>query len=353
LLTLRTSLPWPKYQATARRTQFYRNVLDDVRRIPGVSSAGYTSFLPMVMGGGIWPVSIDGVTNDRRENNTASARFITPQYFDALGIPLKRGRALEESDTLQRPLVAVVSESFGEKFWPGQDPIGRHFGYGAAGVKDRIVVGVVGNVLVRGLERQSEPQVYLPYQQVEDGYYGFYSPKDLVIRSVLAPGALMPLVREIVRRADPQEPITDVRTMSEIVDAQTASRMLQVRVIAAFAGVAFLLAGVGIHGVLSFAVAQRTPEIGIRIALGARGADILAMILRQGVALAAFGVLPGVVLAYAAGRAMQALLAGVQPGDLTTFLSAAALSAAMTVAGCMLPAMRAVRVDPLIAMRAE
>ncbi len=353
LLTLRTSLPWPKYQATARRVQFYRNVLDDVRRIPGVSSAGYSSFLPMVMGGGIWPVSIDAVTLDRRENHVASSRFITPQLFNAMGIPLKRGRDLEESDTLQRPLVAVVSESFVEKYWPGQDPIGRHFSFGAGSPKDRLVVGVVGNVRVRGLERESEPQVYLPYRQVEDGWYIFYSPKDLVIRSALEPGALMPLVREIVRRADPQQPISDVRTMSDIVDSQTASRTLQVRVIAAFAAIAFLLAGVGIHGVLSFAVSQRTPEIGVRIALGARGADILAMILRQGVLLAAAGVLPGAALAYAAGRSMQALLAGVQPGDLATFLSAAVLAAVMTVAGCMLPAMRAVRVDPLIAMRAE
>jgi putative ABC transport system permease protein len=353
LLTLRTALPLPKYNATLRRVQFYRNVLDDVRRIRGVTSAGYTSFLPMVMGGGIWPVSIDAITVDRRENHAASARFITPQLFEALGIPLKRGRDIEESDTLQRPLVAVVSESFAEKYWPGQDPIGRHFIFGAAVAKDRLVVGVVGNVRVRGLERESEPQVYLPYQQVEDGFYGFYAPKDLVIRSVLAPGALMPMVREIVRRADPQEPITDVRTMADVVDEQTASRVLQVRVIAAFAAIAFLLAGVGIHGVLSFAVSQRTPEIGVRIALGARGADILAMILRQGVVLAAAGVVPGVLLAYGAGRSMQALLAGVQPGDLATFLSAAALSAAMTVAGCMLPAIRAVRVDPLTAMRAE
>jgi predicted permease len=353
LLTLRTALPLPKYDATARRVQFYGNVLEAVRRIPGVASAGYTSFLPMSMGGGIWPVSIDALTLDRRENHVASARYVTPQLFEAMAIPLKRGRDVEESDTLQRPLVAVVSESFAEKYWPGLDPIGRHFFFGAAGQKDRMVVGVVGNVRVRGLERESEPQAYLPYRQVEDGMYGFYAPKDLVIRSVLAPGALMPMVREIVRRADPQEPITDVRTMTEVVDEQTASRVLQVRVIAAFAAIAFLLAGVGIHGVLSFAVSQRTPEIGVRIALGARAADILAMILRQGVVLAAAGVVPGVLLAYVAGRSMEALLAGVQPGDLVTFTGAAALSAVMTIAGCMLPAIRAVRVDPLTAMRAE
>jgi predicted permease len=353
LLTLRTALPLPKYEVTARRVQFYHSVLDDVRQIPGVTGAAYTSFLPMVMGGGIWPVSVDGVTLDRRENHTASARFISPQLFQTMGIPLKRGRDLQESDTLQRPLVIVVSESFVDRYWPGQDPIGRHITFGAGTPKDRIVVGVVGNIRVRGLEQQSEPQVYMPYTQVEDGWYGFYAPKDLVIHSALPPGALMPTVREIIRRADPQEPISDVRTMVDIVDAQTASRTLQVRVIAVFAGIAFLLAGVGIHGVLSFAVSQRTPEIGVRIALGARGADILAMILRQGAVLAAAGVLPGVLLAYAAGRSMQALLAGVQPGDLATFSSAAALSAAMALAGCMIPAMRAVRVDPLTAMRAE
>ena len=281
VVTLRTSLPWTNYARTSVRADFYRRVLDATRRIPGVSSAAYISFLPMVMHGGVWPVGVDGDVVDRTVRNTASSRFVTPGFFATLGISVQRPeRDVEESDTMTRPFAAVVSESFVERYWPGQDPIGRHFKFGQ---KDRTVVGVVATIRVRGLEQTSEPQVYMPYQQVDDGWYIFYVPKDLVIHSTIAMATLMPQVRRIIHDADPQQPVTNVQTMESIVDAETASRALQVRVIAVFAGIAFLLAGIGIHGVLSFAVSQRTQEIGVRMALGASSGDILGMIFRQGI----------------------------------------------------------------------
>jgi putative ABC transport system permease protein len=163
----------------------------------------------------------------------------------------------------------------------------------------------------------------------------------------------MPAVRAIIRRADPQQPISNVRTMAEIVDGQTASRSVQLRVLGAFAVVAFFLAAIGIHGLLSFAVSQRAQEIGVRIALGAQRSDILSMVMRRGALLAAAGVIPGVALAYAAGRMMEALLAGVQPGDAATFLSVIVLAVVMTLAGSLLPTIRALRVDPITAIRAD
>jgi putative ABC transport system permease protein len=350
VLTLRTALPMPKYEGTARRAEFYTRVLSDTRALPGVSAAAYISFLPMVMRGGIWPVGMDGEERERTEAHTASMRFVTPGFFAALGIPLHMGRDVEESDTIDRPFAAVVSESFVRRYWPDQNPLGRHF---QLAFHDRMVVGVVGDIRVRGLERNSEPQVYLSYKQVQDGWLAFYSPQDLVVRSSASTGALLPALRRIIRSADAQQPVSEVRTMAQIVEAETASRSAQVRVLAVFAAIAFLLAGVGIHGLLSFAVSRRAQEIGVRIALGARPGTIVKMVLRQGVLLAAAGVLPGVALAYAAGRAMQALLAGVQPGDAPTFAAAAGLCVLMTLLGCLFPALRAVRVDPITAIRAE
>jgi putative ABC transport system permease protein len=352
VLTLRTALPMPKYAKTGRREQFYTQVLSGVRALPGVSSAAYISFLPMAMGGGIFPVEIDGEPESqvRSASHTASIRYVTPGFFAALGIPLHRGRDVSESDSLDGPFVAVVSESLAHRYWPDQDPLGRHFQFA---LHDRLVAGVVGDIRVRGLERTSEPQVYLPYKQVADGWFTFYSPQDLVIRSSAGPEALLPAIGRIIRGADSEQPVSDVRTMDDIVERETASRTAQVRVLGAFAAIAFLLAGVGIHGLLAFAVSRRRQEIGVRVALGAQPGDIVRMILRQGVLLAFAGVLPGIVLAYLAGRAMQALLAGVQPGDAITFLAAVALCLLMTMLGSLAPTLRAVRVDPITAMRVE
>jgi predicted permease len=350
VLTLRTALPFPKYEATARRVEFYKRVLSEVGALPGVSSAGYISALPMVWGGGIWPVGVNGEEMERLPGNTASMRFVTPGYFQTLRMRLLLGRVIDQSDTADRPFVAVVSQSFVRRYWPDQNPLGQHFQFA---FHDRMVVGVVGDVSVRGVERTSEPQVYLSYQQVADGWVEFYAPKDLVVRSSGAPTALVPAIRRIIHNADREQPISDVRTMEEVVESRMESRSVQVRVLGAFAAIAFLLAAIGIHGLLSFAVSQRIREIGVRMALGAASSDILRMVLRQGALVGAAGVLPGLGLAYAAARGMQTLLAGIQPGDSVTFLACAGLCLLMTLVGSFLPAWRAVRIDPMTAIRTE
>ena len=350
VLTLRTWLPTPKYDATARRGAFYRQVLGEVEELPGVSSAAYVSFLPLAFGGGIWPVTGTDLATPDEDSRAASVRYLTPGFFRTLGIPIVAGRDVSDRDTAAAPKVAVVSQSFARLYWPGENPVGHRF---SIAFFERTVVGVAGNVRVRGLERPSEPQVYLPYEQIPDGWMPFFAPKDLVVKTSAAAGALLPAIREIVARADPAQPVSSVRMLSEIVAGQTAPREVQARVLGGFALLAFLLAGIGIHGLLAFTVSARTREISVRMALGAQRGDILAMVLWRGARLAALGIAGGAVLAFVAGRSLQALLAGVSPGDPITFAAAVALVLAMTLAGSLLPALRATRLDPVIAMRVE
>ena len=351
VLTLRTALPMPRYDSASHREAFYSRVLSEVRTLPGVRSAAYISYLPMAMGGGIWPVALAGQPTVRAAGQTASMRFVTPGFFTSLGIPLRAGREIAETDDLNQPFVALVSESFARRYWPGDDALGKRFQFG---MNERTVVGVAGEIRVRGLERTSEPQVYLPYKQVRDGQIGTgYAPKDLVIRASVPPASLVPAVRRIVHDVDAEQPVSNVQTMSEIVSDQTASRAVQVRLVGAFAAIAFLLAAVGIHGLLAFTVSQREHEIGVRMALGAQRGTIVRMVMRQGALLALAGILPGLAVAYGAGRAMESLLAGVHPGDAATFLAAAMLCVVMTLAGTLLPVLRAVRVTPASVFRGE
>ena len=355
VLTMRTHLPRDGYRLVATREAFYTRVIEEVRALPGVTSAGFVSFLPMSsFRGGIWPVAVKGdaeaAGDVRSATNSAVIRFVTPGYFGAMSIPIKRGRDVASTDNRDRQSVAVVSESFVRRYWPNEDPIGRHFTFAFA---DREVVGVVGDVRFRGLERASEPQVYLPSQQVPDGAILFYVPQALAVRTSGDAAALTPAVRDAIRRADPKLPITEVQTLSTMVGLETATRSVQARVLAAFAAIAFVLAAVGIHGLLSFAVSQRTREFGVRMALGAQSSDILGMVMKRCLALAAAGVVPGVLLAYAAGRSMEALLAGVKPADGLTLAGVAGLSLVMALLGGLAPTLRALRVDPVTALRSE
>jgi putative ABC transport system permease protein len=348
VMTLRTSLPMPKYQEIATRQAFYDRVLGEIRAVPGVTSAAYISFLPMVMRGGIWPVTIDNNPEVPGEPNNVSLRFVTPGFFQTMGMPV-RGRDIADSDTYQGTWVALVSESFVREHWPNVDPIGRHF---TVAGRPRRVVGIAGDIRVRGLERRSEPQIYLPSPQA-DRVSTFYAPKDLVVKSTVPPSTLVPAIRAIIGRADPQQPISEIRTLTDIVELETAPRRVQVRVLAAFAAIAFLLAGIGLHGLLAFNVSQRAREIGVRIALGAERRTILGMVVGRSLVLTAVGLVLGSALAFATARAMQALLAGISPTDVVTFAGAVTLSLLMTVGGSLLPALRAVRVDPITVIRSE
>jgi putative ABC transport system permease protein len=348
VMVLRTALPMPKYEAVAAREQFYGRVLEGVRALPGVASAAYVTGLPMDMRGGIWPVQITGDEVLRDGDNSASLRYATPGFFATLGIPIRLGRDIDAADTQDRPYVAVISESFAARHWPGEDPIGKRFGFALG---ERTVVGVVSDVKVRGLERTSEPQVYLPSAQVPDASITSYPPKELVIRSTLPPEQWMPAVRRVIAAADPEQPISNVRTLADVVANDTAARRVQLRLLAMLSAIALVIAGVGIHGLLSFAVSTRTQELGIRRALGAQARTIVGMVVREGLVLALVGTAIGIVLAFNVGRGMSALLFGVPAGDPLTIAAAAVLCLVTAVVGCVRPAMRAARVDPMSALR--
>lgn len=350
LLTLRTTLPQPKYDDVNARTRFIYRVLDAARQLPGVTSAAYISFLPMINRGGVWPVHVPGGVEDPTSRRNAHLRYVTPGYFQTMQIPLKRGRDVSEGDIPQTPYVAVVSEAFVRFYWPGQDPIGRHFDFGG---RDRMIVGVVGDVRMRGLVQASEPAVYLPYRQHVDGVGPWYAPKDLAVRTTGDPLAIAPALRRIVHEVDSVEPVSDVQTMDAVVTKETEARSVQVRVLGVFAAIALLLAAVGIHGLLSFAISARTQEIGVRMALGASRSSVVSMVLAESALLAIAGGAVGVVLALGAGRYLASILIGVQPTDLITFGGATAIVLCTAIGASLIPAVRAVRIDPAVALRGE
>jgi putative ABC transport system permease protein len=303
------------------------------------------------MRGGIWPVVAQGapaVAADTDLSLTASMRFVTPGFFATLGIPLERGRDVLDSDSATTQMVAVVSRSFVERYWPGEDGLGRTF---TMATKLRTIVGVVGDVRVRGLERPSEPQAYLPYRQVDDGWFANYAPKELVLRVDGHPAALTPAIRQIVRAADADLPLSSVRTLADVVASHTAPRQTQLRVLQAFAALSLILAAIGIHGLLAYTVSQRRAEIGLRLALGAQRSTILALVLGHGFVLAGVGAVIGVGVAYVASAQLGALLAGIGPADPLTFLGAGGVAIAMTLAGSLIPATRAMRVDAASVMK--
>lgn len=340
----------PKYAAVDERNRFYTRVLAEVRALPGVSQAAFVSGLPMVVRGMIWRVRVPGQPDAPEAQRNASMRFVTTGFFATLGVPVLEGRDVSDADTAATQPVAVVSESFVRRYWPGQSGLGRAFTLRNV---DRTIVGVVGNVRVRGLERDSEPQMYMPSRQVEDGVLSGYVPRELVVRTSLPQDALLAPLRDIIGRADPQLPVGGIRVVSDIIEEETAPRRVQVRILGVFAAVAFLLAGVGLHGLLAYSVSQRVREFGVRVALGQERASILAMVLRHGFRLALLGVVVGSGAAVAVGRLLRTLLFGVSPTDAATFGAAIGLALLMTLAGSLLPAIRAVRVSPIEVMRAE
>jgi predicted permease len=351
VITMQTTLPSPRYDSLLPRTTFYDRVLAGVRALPGVEHAAYTSGLPMVLTGGIAGVVIPGREPIAARRMGVGFRLVTEQYFQALGIPVRRGRDIEQTDTRDRALVAVVSQSFVDRYWPGQDPIGKTFEI--SNDTTRTVVGVVGDIKVRGLERTAEPQVYIPARQSAEVLGGLYVPKDLVIRAPRQGLGLAPAVREIVRQVDADQPISRLQMMEDVIDGQTAARSTQVRILGALAALALLLAGVGIHGLLAFTVAQRGREIGVRLALGAETSSVARMVVSEAARMAIIGIVPGVLGAYAAARAMSALLFGVPAADPLTISAAALACLATAVVGALRPALKAARVDPITALKSD
>jgi putative ABC transport system permease protein len=346
VLTLRTALPSPKFDSPEARSSFYSRVLDQTRALQGVSSAAYVSYQPMEQFSGRTAVTPPGYNGELQNLPRGVRHFVTPGFFETLDIPL-RGRDFNQADTRISQPVAIISDSLARQLWPGQDAIGRTVQ--ADGT--RTIVGVAKQIAVRSLEGAADSQVYYPAEQMTMPSY--YWPKDLMIRASGNLMALAPPVRRIIHGVDPQQAISNLITLQDIVEGQTTPRRTQLAVLATFAAMAFFLAAIGIYGLLSFEVTARRREVGVRIALGAEPSHILGMFLRRGLLLGMVGVVVAVPLAYAAARGISALLFRVQPGDPVVYATAGILATTMTLMGSLWPSFRAARIDPATTIRSD
>jgi predicted permease len=273
--------------------------------------------------------------------------YVTPGYFNTLRVPVRRGRAFDERDRPGRPGVVVINETAARQLFPGEDPVGRRVGVGGGLAEGAEIVGVVGDQRFEAIDAPPRPDVYIAYDQVPQsaGY--------LFVRTAGEPAALAAAIRREVQRLDPGLPIYDVQTMEQRIGVATARTRVTGMLLALFAAVALMLATIGIYGVVAQAVAQRTHEIGVRIALGAVHGDVLAMILRHSAALVGSGLGLGVLGAWSATGVLRSLLYEVEPTDPAVFLSLAGATVLVALAASAVPALRATRVDPLVALRHE
>jgi len=279
-------------------------------------------------------------------------RVATPEYFRAMGIPVLRGRSFDAHDAASAPPVAVISEAAVQKYFPGEDPLGRFItlGWGRGEGRPNVggeIVGIVADVKDRSLAAEKQPEIYVPYAQVPT------ETMDIVLRTSVAPRALLPAVEKVVHDIDPELPVARVATLDEMVARSISEPRFYMVLLGAFAAMAVFLAALGIFGVLSYSVVQRSREIGIRVALGAHPRDVLRMVLGHAATLALVGVLAGLAGALALSRAIGSLLFELSPTDPLTLGSMAVLLASVALVASYLPARRATRVDPLIALRSE
>jgi predicted permease len=355
LLTLRTVLPSWKYGELAKRAAFYEEVLARVAHEPGVVAAGYGTSVPLEWKGGTSGFFPEGLSRPEPGlSYDANHRQVSVDFLRTMGIPLRAGRFLERTDGSESRAVAIVNETMARQYWPGQDAVGKRFKIGDPDAKVPwiTIVGIAGDVRQMGLDAPVKAEMYLPYSQVTD--QPWFAPRDLVVRSTSADQmSLVASVKREIAAVDPEQAVSNIRTLDEILDEEVVQRRLGATLLAAFAALALLLASLGIYGILAYFVAQHTPEIGVRMALGASRGDILRLVLLRGMTLALVGVGLGGLGALALTRFLSSLLFGVRPADPATFVLAALLLTALALLACYLPARRAVAVDPTVAMRYE
>jgi putative ABC transport system permease protein len=353
LLVADTVLPESRYPDLPSRDAFQRRVLENVRAIPGVESAGYASFAPLLFKGGQLVVFVAGQPTPEPGQllrNIANNRGASPGYFETLGVPLVSGRFIDERDVRSASRVVVVNESLARWHWPDQDPIGQRISIGAADSEPMTVVGVVGDLRQMGLDVPANRELFVPIEQATAPFMG---PRQLVVRAAGDPLVLAAAVRRAIWSVDPDQPVANIRSMMEVVDAEFANRSTQLTLIGAFAVLALLLAAVGLYGVLSYTVSQTTAEIGLRMALGAEARGVVGAIVRSALGIAMIGIAIGLIAAYALTRTITAFLYGVSATDPATALSVAVVLLVVAFAAAFVPARRAAGIDPTIALRAE
>jgi len=355
LLIAETVLSPSKYGTLAARSAFYNGVLERVRALPTVTGAGYVNYPPLTFKGGRSSYAIEGEPPLRPEDvvgHMALNRSITPGYLQTLGVPLVRGRHLDARDRDGAPIAVVVDEQYARAHWPNQDPIGRRIRIPLPDVPWFTVVGVVANVRQLGLDQPLEPEVYFAADQVGVNI-PFMWPQHLVVRAAGDPLALASAVRRAVSDVDPDEPVSNIRSMEQVFASDVVDRNTQMMLVSAFAALALIMASVGLYGVLSYTVTRRLPEIGVRIALGARRSRVVMDIVRDALLLAAAGIVLGAAGAFAATQLLASSLFSVSRGDPTTFAATAAIVLVVSLLASAVPAFRGAGVDPSVTLRAD
>jgi len=323
-------------------------VITETRALPGVEAAAYGSTLPFQSIGNTSAFGIEGRVLEAGDPGDALFRVGTSDYLRTLGVTLADGRLLDDRDGPQAPLAVVVNETMARTYWLGASALGHRLWLGNPKGPLYTIVGVVKNVRERGYELAMKPGVYLPYAQRPAS-----SPEYLIVRVKGNPEDVAEPIRRIIAGVDPDQPVSAVRSMDDIVDLDVADRQQQMVLLGAFAGLALLLASIGLYGVLSYAVTQRSRELGLRIALGASTGSVMRMVVARGLLLTAAGLSLGLVVAWTATRAMQSVLYGVTAGDPWTFTAVVALLGAIALLASYLPARRASRMDPIAVLRGD
>lgn len=353
VLTLRLALPVSEYPDTTSVTTFYRQLVGRVNELPGVESAAAVRVLPLAGTIGDWSITLEGRPRAPGENPNGDWQVVTPGYFATMRIPLVRGRFFDEADMASGALSVVVSEAMANRYWPNEDALGKRFHLGTQNQPWMTVVGVAGQVRHNALVEEPRAEMYLPHEQMpaEVGFAPYSMA--LVVRTAADPMAVVPAVRQAVRAMNPGLPLGDVRSMEAIVaDALSGSRFTTL-LLGIFAGVAMLLAAIGIYGTISLLVSQRAHELGVRLALGAGRGTILAMVLRRGMVLTVIGAAAGLMAAFILTRLLESLVYGVGTLDLLTFAIVPVALGVVALMACLAPAIRASRLDPVVTLRQD
>ncbi len=346
LLTAGLSLPRTQYSKPDQWIGFYRQLLERLKTQPEVEGAAAALPLPLSGGGLNFNFRIEGRSEESAGSDlSANYTAVTSDYFRVLRVALLRGRLISESDAAASAKVCLVSSTFARRFFPGEDAVGRRLVFGFTDSVPREIVGVVGDVQRDGIGPPSRPEMYVPF--VQDPWWASY----IAVRTAGDPGRLASVVRREIRALDPTLPVADIQPMTQIVEQSVAQPRLRTTLLALFGATALLLAILGIYGVISYNVGRRTREVGIRVALGAQRADVLRLILRQGLGLTAAGLAAGLAGAVILTRHLASLLFGIRPIDPPTYLAVAIVLLAAGLLACWIPARRATRVDPVLALR--
>lgn len=349
VLTLETPLPQPRYAEPGRRRAFYRDVLQRLQNLPGVTAAGYSTFLPLASAAGGALVTVENRPIDPHHVPIINVRVVTPGYFPAVGMRLTRGRLVSPDDTPESLKILVINETMARMYWPAAEPIGRRLRVGATAQAPWVtVVGVVADMRQGGLDVPIRPEGYFPVTQFDS-----FAPDALAIRTSGDSLSIADAVRQQIWMVDKEQPVVGMATLGQLVDGSVLPARMQAALFGGFGGIALVLAALGIYAVLSFTVTQRIREIGVRVALGAQPRNVLAMIISQGLKLFGAGLVIGIVAAVGLSHLIAHLLFGVTATDPVSFAAVIGTLLAVTLVACYVPARRAVAIDPLRALRWE